>query len=62
MNQLLSVEDAACRLAISPWTLRGLLRAGKLNPVRIGRRILVSESDLERFIEESTRTVRPLHQ
>jgi excisionase family DNA binding protein len=53
MNQLLNVEDAARLLAISPWTIRAYLKEGKLFPVRIGRRVLLEESELQRFIAES---------
>jgi excisionase family DNA binding protein len=53
MHQLFSVEDAARLLAISPWTVRSFLRKGKLFPVRIGRRVLFEESELERFIDQS---------
>ena len=53
MNPLRSVEEAARLLAISPWTVRSFLRDGKLLPVRIGRRVLLEESELQRFIDES---------
>jgi len=53
MDQLFNVEDSARILAISPWTVRALLRKGKLCPVRIGRRVCVSENELRRFVEEA---------
>ena len=52
MTQLLSVEDAARLLAISPWTVRAYLRKGKLVPIRIGKRLLLAENELQRFIDE----------
>jgi len=54
--KLLSIEDSAGLLSISPWTVRKYIREGKLRPVRIGRRVLLEESELERFIMEN-RTV-----
>jgi excisionase family DNA binding protein len=53
MEQLLSVVDTARTLAISPWTVRLYIRAGRLNPVRIGTRVLLEQSELERFIAAS---------
>jgi excisionase family DNA binding protein len=50
MKALWSVEKAAELLSISPWTLRAYIRDAKLRPVRIGRRVLLEESELERFI------------
>lgn len=52
MEALLSIEQAAQKLGLSPWTLRLYLRQGKLRPVRIGRRVLLEEVELSRFIEE----------
>ncbi len=51
MQPLRSVEQAAGLLGISPWTVRSYIRDGKLKPVRLGRRVLVEETELERFIE-----------
>jgi excisionase family DNA binding protein len=53
MTQLFSVEDAARLLAISPWTVRDLVRKGKLSPVRVGRRLLLDEETLNKFVDES---------
>ena len=52
MRPLKSVEEAAVLLGISPWTVRAYIREGKLRPVRLGRRVLVSEEELERLIAE----------
>ena len=59
MNQLLSIEAAARLLAIPPWTVRAYLKEGKLFPVRIGRRVLLEESELLRFIEQSRASQMP---
>lgn len=53
MTQLRSVEETARILSISPWTVRLYARQRKLIPVRIGRRLLFEESELQRFIDES---------
>jgi excisionase family DNA binding protein len=50
MNKLLSIEASADVLSISKWTVRSYIRTGKLKPVRIGRRILLTEAELERLI------------
>jgi excisionase family DNA binding protein len=65
MIQLLNLEDIACRLGISVWTVRSLVRCGKLAPTRIGRRVLVSESELEQFVRrcsEYGETTNPAHE
>jgi excisionase family DNA binding protein len=51
VKQLHSVTDAAKLLGISHWTLRAYVKNGKLTPVRIGRRVLLEEGELERFVE-----------
>jgi excisionase family DNA binding protein len=51
MEGLVSVEQAAETLGISPWTLRLYLRKRLLRPVRIGRRVLIEPAELRRFVE-----------
>jgi excisionase family DNA binding protein len=53
MRALKSVEEAAGLLGISPWTIRGYIRDGKLKPVRLGRRVLLAEDELERLVAQS---------
>jgi excisionase family DNA binding protein len=53
MQPLRSVEQAAVLLAISPWTVRSYIKTGKLKPVRLGRRVLLAEDELERLVTES---------
>ena len=50
MQSLKSVDEAAGLLGISPWTVRSYIRDGKLKPVRLGRRVLLTEDALERLI------------
>jgi excisionase family DNA binding protein len=52
MKPLKSVEEASWLLGISPWTVRSYIRKGMLKPVRLGRRVLVEEAELERFVAE----------
>jgi excisionase family DNA binding protein len=52
MERLKNVGEAAGLLGISPWTVRGYIREGKLIPVRLGRRVLLEEAELERFVAE----------
>jgi len=50
MKHLFSVGEAAAVLRISPWTVRAYIGKGKLAPVRLGRRVLLKEEELERFV------------
>jgi len=60
MEPLMSVKDAATFLALSVFTIRAYVASGKLNPVRIGRRVLIEQSEIRRFIECSRqRTMSP---
>jgi len=52
MQALKSIEEAAGLLGISPWTVRKDIREGRLTPVRLGRRVLLEEAELERFVAE----------
>lgn len=51
--QLYDVKQAAEVLAVSPWTVRGLIRARKLRPVRVGRLVRLDERELEQFIRNA---------
>ena len=48
---LLSIEEAASTLRLSPWTIRRHLTEGKLKAVRIGRRVLLEPAELQRLVE-----------
>jgi len=52
MRALKSVDEAAGLLGISPWTIRGYIKTGKLKPVRLGRRVLLAEDELERLVAQ----------
>ena len=49
---LLDVRATADRLGLGESTIRQLITARQLPAVRVGRRILVEESAIERFIAE----------
>lgn len=53
MKQLYDINSAARLLGISPWTVRAYIRRGKLKPVRLGRRVLLEESELERLVAKN---------
>jgi len=40
-------------LGISHWTLRAYIRKGHLKAIRIGVRVLIEPSELERLIQQS---------
>ncbi len=53
MQRLRNVHEASELLGISPWTVRAYIREGKLRPVRLGRRVLLAEGELERLVAQS---------
>jgi excisionase family DNA binding protein len=51
MERYYSVPEAARALGgVSPWTLRAWLSQGRLERTKMGRRTMVSESALRKFI------------
>jgi len=56
MRALNSIEKAAGLLGVSKWTVRSYIRAGKLKPVRLGRRVLLTDDELERFVAEGLKS------
>jgi excisionase family DNA binding protein len=57
LERLLGLNEAGRILGCSYWTLREWTRDGRVPFVRIGRRIMVQESDLRRLIENSRGSV-----
>lgn len=51
-ERLQSVEEVSKRLAISSFTTRRLIKTKHLRAVRVGKRVLVPESEVERVIAE----------
>ncbi len=52
MEALVPVQKAAELLGISPWTVRKYIQAEKLQTVRIGRRVLIEQTEIRRIIEQ----------
>lgn len=52
IGTVLTLEEAARRLSLSPWTLRGWVNRKKIGYVRIGRRIALPEAEVERLLRE----------
>jgi excisionase family DNA binding protein len=59
MNALLTVEEAAATLKLAPKTLRDWLRTGKLPGVKMGKRWLIREQDLEDAIQAHLHQASP---
>lgn len=59
MKPLHDVHSAAKLLAISHWSVRSYISTGKLQPVRIGRRILLEEEEIARFVAEAKAESHP---
>jgi excisionase family DNA binding protein len=53
MVELFTPEQVAVTLQLSPKTVKGWLRIGKLTGCKIGRVWRVKEADLEAFIQAS---------
>ncbi len=51
MEKLIDIDQAAAALALSPWTIRFLIRTKKLTPVKVGRRTLLEPCELDRFVK-----------
>jgi excisionase family DNA binding protein len=53
---LLTLEETAAALRLSPHTIRSFVRKGRLSPVRICRRLLFRPADVEKLISMSCGT------
>ena len=59
MSEILRpVKDAARQLGISVWTLRKKAYDGDIASVKIGAKLLIPESEIERLIQEGMRPRR----
>jgi len=52
-RKLLNKKEAATYLRLGVSTIDKLLALRKIKPVRIGRRVLFQQEDLDRFIEKN---------
>ena len=54
-SKLLAVEQAADRLGVKPATIRSwILRREKLEVVKVGRLVRITEKSIDRFIDDNT--------
>jgi len=53
--RLISIENAAKDLSLSPWTIRKMLADKRLDYVKLGRRVLIEQATIERLIEAGRR-------
>ena len=61
MEALLSVKEAARRLGgLSPYTIHAWLSAGKLRRTKVGSRTRIRESELQRVIEDGSKSPAPM--
>jgi excisionase family DNA binding protein len=51
-ERLNDVEEASKRLNVSTFTTRRLIKAGALHSVRVGRRLLIPETEVQRVMRE----------
>lgn len=61
-QRLLSVKDFGALLGVSLWTVRGWAYKGRVASVKLGARMMIPTTELERLITENLRpTVSPDH-
>lgn len=58
-ERLLSIEDVAERLGLSPLTVGDKLRAGALPGLKVGRLWRVREADLDAYVRELAEAAAP---
>jgi excisionase family DNA binding protein len=46
-----SIQDTAQKLSVSPQSVRKLIERGELQTRRVGVRVLIPKSELERFLQ-----------
>jgi excisionase family DNA binding protein len=56
MEGLLTIDQTAEFTGLSAWTIRYWIKHGKLASVKIGRRVLVERTELNRLVSENRRT------
>jgi len=52
-SKLLTLKEVAEKLSVTVTTIRNYIRQGKLQSIKIVRKVYVKESELERFINEA---------
>jgi excisionase family DNA binding protein len=51
-DRLTSVDEASERLGVSSFTTRRLIKSRLLRAVRVGKRVLIPQSEIDRVIAE----------
>ncbi len=54
--RLLNIHQAGEYLSLSPWTIREMIWRGELPEVRMGRRLLVDQRDLDALVDRNKRS------
>ncbi len=47
-----SLDDAAKMMSVSIYTVRRLVKAGKLRSAKVGRRVVITIREMERFLND----------
>lgn len=55
MGDLLTLHEGAKKLRVCESNLRKMIREGQLPVIRLGRRVLLTESDLQEFVDKNRR-------
>ena len=53
-----SVNDAAREISVSPWTIRSWITKGKLQAVKLGRRVVIEHEELLRLLEKGRQPIK----
>jgi excisionase family DNA binding protein len=54
-QRLISVKDFGALLGVSLWTVRGWAYKGRVASVKLGARMMIPTTELDRLIEENLR-------
>jgi excisionase family DNA binding protein len=54
-SDLLGVDEAQARTGVSKWTWRRWAYDGKIDSVKLGRRLLIPTTEIDRLIGDNTR-------
>jgi excisionase family DNA binding protein len=52
LDRLNGVDESSRRIGVSQFTTRRLIKSGHLKAVRVGKRLLIPESEIERVIAQ----------
>ena len=51
MEQVMTLQEAADHLRVSPHTIRAWVYERRIMPVKMGRRVMFTQEEIQRFIE-----------